>query len=98
VRIERCVAADAGNALAARARRWRVRQAFGNNEGVLSEDEVDESAKVCSGVDGLVDEDKDGVDDRIDVSGGASCAASGGNASVLGLFALVLLAGRRRRR
>lgn len=66
-----------------------------NRDGALSDAEIDDRATLCNGKPGVVDTDEDGKDDRVSLSGGASCAA-GGAPGTLGF--LLLGFWRRRRR
>lgn len=66
-------------------------------DGELEPHEIDSESVACNGEDGVVDTDADGVDDRLKVVGGTSCAALQSDMSLMGLFALVVFARRRRR-
>jgi uncharacterized protein (TIGR03382 family) len=69
-----------------------------DGDGTLDADEVDSKASVCNGADGFVDDDTDGVDDRVELAGGTNCNSSGTEPSVVALAAALALVLRRRRR
>ena len=68
-----------------------------DGDGELEPHEVESETVACNGIDGVVDADADGVDDRLEVKGGASCAALHKDMSLFGLLALLAFARRRRR-
>ena len=69
-----------------------------DGDGELEPHEVQSESFACNGKSGVVDTNEDGVDDRLKVTGGAGCAAVDADFSVGALFALFVLAFRRRRR
>ncbi len=66
-----------------------------NGDGELGPDEVQSSAIICNGGDGVRDLDGDGVDDRLVLSGG--CNGADSTPGLLGLAALLGLLTLRRR-
>lgn len=69
-----------------------------DRDRILDADELDETLVICNGTDGIVDEDKNGTDDRLELAAPASCAASSNAVPLWGLLALTGMLARRRRR